>query len=160
MAESEFDAPVLAALGRDTTARVVSNSAEAIACLSSIYWPKAGKQCWREAAHVCMQAWRGYRTEEDARLAFIAAAQAAGVLIGGHRHPAGIAWRRTPHRAENLQNNSVDLNPAFSAWVCWCSNVLVHTIPAIKIGLVTGSLDQSHVHRPLSATSPICPLAY
>ena len=91
MAESEFDAPVRVALGPDRTVRIVLSAAEAIACLSSIYWPKAGRQCWREATHVCMQAWRGYRTEEDARLAFIAAAQAADVLIVGHRHPAGIA---------------------------------------------------------------------
>jgi hypothetical protein len=91
MAESEFNAPVSVAVGPDRTIRVVSNAAEAIACLSSIYWPKAGKQCWREAAHVCMQAWRGYRTEENARLAFIAAAQAADVLIGSHRQSAGTA---------------------------------------------------------------------
>jgi len=44
-----------------------------------------------EAAHVCMQAWRGYRTEKDARMAFIAAAQAADVLIGGHRSSASTA---------------------------------------------------------------------
>ena len=49
MAQSEFNAPVLVALGPDRTVRIVSNAAEAIACLSSIYWPKAGKQCWREA---------------------------------------------------------------------------------------------------------------
>jgi hypothetical protein len=89
MAESEFNAPVLVVLGPDRTVRVVSNAAEAIACLSSIYWPKAGKQRWREAAHVCKQAFRGYRSEENARLAFIAAAQAAGVLGGGHCHSAG-----------------------------------------------------------------------
>ena len=91
MVESEFNTPVLVALGPDRTVRVVSNAAEAIACLSNIYWPKAGKQCWREAAHVCKQAWQGYRTEENARLAFIAAAQAADVLIGSHRHSAGTA---------------------------------------------------------------------
>ena len=95
MAESEFNAPVLVALGPDRTVRVVSNAAEAIACLSSIYWPKAGKQCWREATHVCKQAWRGYRSEENARLAFIAAAQAADVLIGGHRRPADRAGVRS-----------------------------------------------------------------
>ncbi|HEV2900332.1 MAG TPA: DUF982 domain-containing protein [Pseudaminobacter sp.] len=91
MAESEFNAPVLVVLGPDRTVRVVSNAAEAIACLSSIYWPKAGRQCWREAAHVCAQAFRGYRSEENACLAFIAAAHAANVLIGGHRHSAGTA---------------------------------------------------------------------
>ncbi|MCD6072489.1 MAG: hypothetical protein K0S42_3005 [Microvirga sp.] len=91
MAQSEFNAPVLVALGPDRTVRVVSNAAEAIACLSSIYWPKTGKQRWREACHVCMQAWRGYRTEENARLAFIAAGQAADVLIVGHRRPVGTA---------------------------------------------------------------------
>jgi Protein of unknown function (DUF982) len=91
MAHSEFNSPVLVALGPDRTVRVVSNAAEAVACLSSIYWPKAGKQCWREATHVCMQAWRGFRTEENARLAFIAAAQAADIVIGGHRHSAGTA---------------------------------------------------------------------
>ena len=91
MAESDFNTPVRVALGPDRTVRVVSNTAEAIACLSSIYWPKVGRQCWREAAHVCMQAWRGYRTEKDARMAFIAAAQAADVLIGGHRYSAGTA---------------------------------------------------------------------
>ena len=89
MAESEFDAPVRVALGPDRTVRIVLSAAEAIACLSSIYWPKAGRQCWREAAHVCMQAWRGYRTEENARLAFIAAAQAADVLVVSHRDAEG-----------------------------------------------------------------------
>ena len=88
MVESEFNTPVLVALGPDRTVRVISNAAEAIACLSNIYWPQAGKQRWREAAHVCKQAWRGYRTEENARLAFIAAALAADVLIEGHRRPA------------------------------------------------------------------------
>ena len=58
MAQSEFDTPIRVVLGPDRTVRVVSNTAEAIACLSSIYWPKVGKQCWREAAHVCTQAWR------------------------------------------------------------------------------------------------------
>ena len=87
MAQSEFDTPIRVVLGPDRTVRVVSNTAEAIACLSSIYWPKAGRRCRREAAHVCMQAWRGYRTVEDARLAFIAAAQVADVLFGGHRRP-------------------------------------------------------------------------
>ena len=85
MAQSEFDAPVRVALGPDRTVRIVLSAAEAIACLSSIYWPKAGRQCWREAAHVCKQAWRGYRTEDNARLAFIAAAQAADVLVVNHR---------------------------------------------------------------------------
>ena len=92
MAETAFSAPVFVSLGPDRTVRAIASAAEAVECLSSIYWPKAGKQCWREATHVCMQAWRGYRTEEDARLAFIAAAQAADVLIVGHRHPAGIAF--------------------------------------------------------------------
>jgi hypothetical protein len=91
MAQSEFNAPVLVALGPDRTVRVVSNAAEAIACLSSIYWPKTGKQRWREACHVCMQAWRGYRTEESARLAFVAAGQAADVLVVGRRRLVGAA---------------------------------------------------------------------
>ena len=90
MAQSEFDTPIRVVLGPDRTVRVVSNIAEAIACLSSIYWPKAGRQGRREAAHVCMQAWRGYRTVEDARLAFIAAAQVADVLFGGHRRPEHV----------------------------------------------------------------------
>ena len=89
MTEIEFQAPVLVALGPGRIIRVVSNASEAIACLSSIYWPKAGKQQWREATHVCRQAWRGYRTAENASLAFIAAAEAADVLIVGHRDPAG-----------------------------------------------------------------------
>ncbi len=89
MAETEFITPVLVALGPGRTVRVVSSAADAIACLSSIYWPKVGKQHWREAAHVCMQAWHGYRTAENARLAFLAAAQAADVLIIRHRDPAG-----------------------------------------------------------------------
>ena len=91
MAQSEFDAPVRVALGPDRTVRIVLSAAEAFACLSNIYWPRAGRQYWREAAHVCMQAWRGYRTEENARLAFIAAAQAADVLVVGHHHSAGTA---------------------------------------------------------------------
>ena len=95
MAESDFNTPVRVALGPDRTVRVVSNTAEAIACLSSIYWPKVGRQYWREAAHVCMQSWRGYRTEENARLAFIAAAQAADVLIGGHRDAEGTMLARS-----------------------------------------------------------------
>ena len=89
MAETEFNVPVLVVLGPDRTIRAVSTAGEAVACLSSIYWPKAGKQHWREAAHVCTQAWRGYRTAQNARLAFIAAAKAADVLIVGHRDPAG-----------------------------------------------------------------------
>ena len=40
------------------------------------------------------QAWRGYRTAENARLAFIAAAEAADVLIVGHRDPAGSLFGR------------------------------------------------------------------
>ena len=104
MAESEFDAPVRVALGPDKTVRIVLNAAEAIACLSNIYWPKAGKQCWREAAR-CMQAWRGYRTEEDARLAFIAAAQAADVLMSGIVSPQASRWRRKcdPEELEKLR---------------------------------------------------------
>ncbi len=90
MTEIEFKTPVLVVLGPGRTVRSVSNAAEAIACLSSIYWPKVGKQHWREAAHVCMQAWRGYRTAENARLAFIAAAEAADVLIVGHRDSASL----------------------------------------------------------------------
>ncbi len=87
MTEIEFHTPVLVALGPGRIVRAVSNASEAIACLSTIYWPKVGKQHWREAVHVCMQAWRGYRTAENARLAFIAAAEAADVLIVGHRDP-------------------------------------------------------------------------
>jgi Protein of unknown function (DUF982) len=83
MTAIEFNDPVFVALGPDRTLRVVSSAAEAVACLASIYWPKVGKQHWREAAHVCMQAWQGYRTAENARLAFIAAAAAADVLIVG-----------------------------------------------------------------------------
>jgi Protein of unknown function (DUF982) len=89
MTEIEFDTPILVVLGPDRTVRIVASPAEAVACLSSIYWPKVGRQHWREATHVCMQAWRGYRTAENARLALIAAAQAADVLIVGARDPAG-----------------------------------------------------------------------
>jgi Protein of unknown function (DUF982) len=88
MTEIAFTTPVLVVLDPDKTARVVSSPAEAVACLSSIYWPKVGRQHWREASHVCMQAWHGYRTAENARLAFIAAARAADVLIIGTRDPA------------------------------------------------------------------------
>jgi hypothetical protein len=89
MAAIEFNTPVLVALGPHRTVRTVSSAAEAIECLSSIYWPKVAKRCSLEAVHVCMQAWHGYRTAESARQAFIAAAQAAEVLIAGHRDPAG-----------------------------------------------------------------------
>ena len=90
MTEIEFHTPVLVALGPGRTVRAVSSAAEAVACLSNIYWPKVGKQHWREASHVCMQAWHGYRTAENARLAFIAAADAAGILIVGYRDPASL----------------------------------------------------------------------
>ena len=83
MAEAAFNVAVIVVLGPDRTDRTIWSAAEAVACLSSIYRPKAGKQHWREAAHVCTQAWRGYRTAENARLAFIAAAKAADVLIVG-----------------------------------------------------------------------------
>jgi hypothetical protein len=84
MAETKFHTPVLVALGPGRTVHAASSAAEAVACLSNIYWPKVGKQQWHEAAHVCMQAWHGYRTTENARLAFISAAQAANVLIVSH----------------------------------------------------------------------------
>ncbi|WP_188130500.1 DUF982 domain-containing protein [Neomesorhizobium albiziae] len=89
MAANEFNAPVLVALGPQRTIRVVSSAAEAIECLSSIYWPRVAKRHSLEAVHVCMQAWHGYRTAESARQAFIAAAQAATVLIVGNHRPAG-----------------------------------------------------------------------
>ena len=89
MAETAFSAPVFVSLGPDRTVRAIASAAEAVECLSSIYWPKAGKQHWREAAHVCTQAWRGYRTAENAQLAFIAAAKAADVLIVGHHSSPG-----------------------------------------------------------------------
>lgn len=89
MAANEFNTPVRVALGPDKTVRVVSCAIEAIECLSNIYWPKVAKRFSLEALHVCMQAWRGYRTAEDARLAFIAAARATDVLIIGSREPAG-----------------------------------------------------------------------
>src|SRR4029079_5273694 len=97
MTEAEFNVPVLVVLGPDRSVRAISSAAQAIACLSSIYWPKAGKQRWREAAHVCTQAWRGYRTAENARLAFIAAAEAAPrfrsprSLLSEHSHPQNEA---------------------------------------------------------------------
>ena len=91
MAATEFSIPVLVALGPDRTVRSVADAAEAIACLSSIYWPRAGKRYWREAAHVCMQAWHGYRTAENARMAFIAAAEAADVLFVGRCEPVRAA---------------------------------------------------------------------
>ena len=100
MTEAEFNVPVLVVLGPDRSVRAISSAAQAIACLSSIYWPKAGKQRWREAAHVCTQAWRGYRTAENARLAFIAAAKAADVLIVGHRDPAGSLLAEALDRKE------------------------------------------------------------
>ena len=95
MAETAFSDPVFVSLGPDGTVRAISRPAEAIECLSSIYWPKVGKQHWREAAHVCTQAWRGYRTAENAQLAFIAAAKAADVLIVGHHSSQVACWRRS-----------------------------------------------------------------
>jgi hypothetical protein len=89
MAAIEFNIPVRVALGPDKTVRVVSCATEAIECLSNIYWPKVAKRFSLEALHVCMQAWRGYRTAEDARLAFIAAARATNVLIIGGPDPVG-----------------------------------------------------------------------
>ena len=94
MVAIEFNSPVLVALGPDRTVRVVSSAAEASECLSSVYWPKVAKRLSLEAVHVCMQALHGYRTVDNARLAFIAAAEATEVLIVGpptssRRQPVG-----------------------------------------------------------------------
>ena len=83
MAPIEFNPPVLVSMGPDRTVRVVSSVAEAFECLSCVYWPRVAKRYSLEALHVCMQALHGYRTVESARLAFIAAAEAAEVLIVG-----------------------------------------------------------------------------
>ena len=88
MASNEFHAPVLVVLGPQRTVRIVTSAAEAIECLSSIYWPKVAKRHSLEAVHVCMQAWRGYRTTESAREAFIVAAQASAVMIVGQQELA------------------------------------------------------------------------
>jgi hypothetical protein len=89
VAEIEFNTPVRVALGPEKSVRVVSCAIEAIECLSNIYWPKVAKRSSLEAQHVCMQAWRGYRSAEDARQAFIAAARATDALIVGGSEPAG-----------------------------------------------------------------------
>ena len=49
---------------------------------------KVAKRHSLEAVHVCMQAWRGYRTTESAREAFIVAAQASAVMIVGQQELA------------------------------------------------------------------------
>ena len=105
MAPIEFNPPVLVSMGPDRTVRVVTSVAEAFECVSCVYWPRVAKRYSLEALHVCMQALHGYRTVESARLAFIAAAEAAEVLIVGRRdHPGrSLSAGKPPHRQASLQ---------------------------------------------------------
>jgi Protein of unknown function (DUF982) len=62
--------------------RNVGSVREAAECLIGIHWPQPRGARHREAATACLQALAGEINPEIARLAFMAAAHEAGILIG------------------------------------------------------------------------------
>jgi Protein of unknown function (DUF982) len=64
------------------TRRNVGSVQEAAEILVSSHWPKPRGPRHREAATACLQALAGEINPEIARLAFMAAAHEAGILIG------------------------------------------------------------------------------
>ncbi|RUM96542.1 DUF982 domain-containing protein [Pseudaminobacter arsenicus] len=74
-----FGSPVRVRIGADNTIRDVKTVKGACECLTD--WPQAKRgQLYREAFETCNAVLAGERSAEDARAAFVAAAEESGLL--------------------------------------------------------------------------------
>lgn len=79
MADDLWDKPVELMIESSDHFHTVGNAREAVACLMT-RWPTARDNAFAEARKLCMKAVDGTSSSDQARAAFIAAAQTAGIL--------------------------------------------------------------------------------
>ena len=107
-----FHPPVPVLIGRD---RINVNSLHVAADLPmSDDWPVHGPQCERAAVKL-IEALQGETAPDEARLAFIEAAQEAGVLVVQVNPGTAVnVWRSTAHENEDLP-----FARAYPIWQNW-----------------------------------------
>jgi hypothetical protein len=77
-----FESPVRVRIGAGDTIRDVKTVKGACECLTD--WPQAKRgQLYRQALETCNAVLAGERPADDARAAFVAAAEASGLLANG-----------------------------------------------------------------------------